>query len=166
MTNTVINARTYLEEAKLPVSLKEIQEKTGIIKNDLSTLERNGVINVSYRLTDPNAPLESYLKIFYAGGPYPSRVEKIIKFMLKAPDRIIRKDEICDSLAISLEDGRYVFGTFETYDLVETFYSTVPDNSCEICVHREKCRRDIKAAACQLFCDDWKLAVTADGGEK
>ena len=168
MNEEVVKARAYLEGSKVPVSSMDLIKETGINKHDLPTLERNGVLNAWYRLTNPGLPMENYLKNFPSGSsPYPSYVKKIIQFMKEAPDKIWRKHEILDSLGIDLGDGQSIFCTLQSYYLVETFFTLAPENDCQICYYREKCKKDIKkVSACQLFRDDWRLSTAAEEEEK
>ena len=163
MTNSVIAARALLEEAKLPVSGKVLLEKTGINRDELAALVKNNVLNAWHKLIR-SVPEEFFSKNFAPGGPMAAQAREIVEFMLKNSDKIMRRDQICDVLGFDLGTGQYVFSTLESHGLVESFYSMCPENDCQICFYRGKCKKDVKPSTCRLFRDDWKLAVSANGG--
>ena len=151
-------ARDYLERATEPVSLNELREKTGVSSDEIAALERNGVVVSFYRLANKDVSLEKCLACF-SSEPFMSEAEKTVEYLKRDPDRIIRRDEVSHKLGISNEDSLYVLSGLEKYSLAIPYYELSPPASCEICFYRIKCKKDIPAGRCNLFTDDYRLAV-------
>jgi excisionase family DNA binding protein len=156
--NAVSTAREYLEKAAKPVPLGELLKETGISERDIIWLERNGVINAWYKSAGNDIPAEFFDRNF--SSVTADVAKEIAKFMAGNPGRVIRRHEITDTLKVINDTTTfYIMGNLETAGAVIPFYGLAPDPSCDVCIHRLKCKKERRAERCDMFQDDYRLAV-------
>ena len=160
--NEVLEARSFLEKATGPVSFCELTENSGICREDISGLHRNGVVNLWYKTIGKTIP-DSFETRFSSG--IAADAKKIMEYLLKMPEKLIRIDEIAQVLQIEKATVLYVLCTIERAfeGLIAPFFSLQPRACCDKCFYREKCNKDTPAERCDLFQDDYRLDGLKEG---
>ena len=162
MNSTVLavkNVREILKRSDGPISIDELIKKTGVRKDDIINLENNYVVIPWFSATMKAMPVDFKNGYGNAFGSEATEAKKIAEYLAMNPGRQISKYEFVDVLKLEEKTVFYVLGFFHLYGLVDRAYTLAPDGNCKICFFRERCDKTVPAVRCNLFQNDYRLAV-------
>jgi hypothetical protein len=156
--------RDFLELAKGPVSVQEIEKETGVEhrRGVLDQLVRNGVLREFWALA-PGRPGKPF-KEYGLSENINAILRTVFQYLTETPKRIEQLAEESGHKLTYKKDTHYALTFLVDHGEVMPFFDLNPRADCKVCRYLEYCkeqhrkgeRKPLNAAVCNGFISTWE----------